>query len=83
MEFFIKTKYISIFFLVLAFSGCTALNLKPWSTEDIIDGVITSAITGKQTSFGNNAQCNYFKMVGGASYREWIKDGEIACSYKR
>lgn len=68
---------------MLALSGCSTLDLKPWSTEEFVDGVISTAISGKQTSYGNEATCNHYKMIGGSSYREWVKDGEIACSYKR
>ena len=74
-------KRVSLLFCVLSLSSCAALDIKPWSAEGVVDGFITSLITGKTTSYGNKATCNHFKMVGGSTYREWTKDGEIACSY--
>jgi hypothetical protein len=65
---------------MLSLTSCAALDIKPWSAEGIVDGIITTAITGKNTSYGNKARCNHYKMVGGSTYREWTKDGEIACS---
>jgi len=75
-------KHISLAYFALVLSGCSTLDLKPWSAENVIDGVISSLISGRQTSYGNEASCNHYKMIGGSSYREWTKDGKIACSYK-
>lgn len=75
-----KAYFILLAFSIILLSGCTALDLKPWSSEDIIDGITTSAITGDSTSYGNEATCNHYKMKSGSGYREWVKDGEIACS---
>ena len=66
--------------ILVFLSSCSTLDIKPWSSADIIDGIITTAITGDQTSYGNGAACNHYKMKCGSGYREWVKDGEIACS---
>ena len=75
-----KIYFILHVFSIFLLSGCTALDIKPWSADDIIDGIITTTITGDNTSYGNEATCNHYKMKCGSGYREWIKDGEIACS---
>jgi hypothetical protein len=80
MELPNKIKYSSLLFLLVFLSGCTTLDFKPWSSEDIIDGIITTAITGEQTLYGNESRCNHYKMVCGTGYQEWISDGKIACS---
>jgi hypothetical protein len=77
-----KLKHISFVLILFLLSGCTALDIQPWSSEEIIDGVIFSVISGKQTSYANEATCNRYKTLGGSSYRQWMKDGKIACSYK-
>ena len=82
MDFLINMKRISLLFFVLVLSSCSTLDIKPWSSEEVIDGVISSVISGRQTSYGNEARCNHYKMISGSSYREWTKDGKIACSYK-
>ena len=82
MDFLNNMKRILLVFIVLGHSGCSTLNIRPWSSEEVIDGVISSVISGRQTSYGNDARCNHYKMIGGSSYREWTKDGKIACSYK-
>lgn len=64
----------------LFLSSCSALDVKPWSTQDIINGGGSSTITGNTTSYGNQATCNQYKRQCGTSYREWTVDGEIACS---
>jgi len=82
MDFMFKRKFSLLLPIMISITGCTALDIKPWSSEEVIDGVISSVISGRQTSYGNEATCNHYKMIGGSSYREWIKDGKIACSYK-
>jgi hypothetical protein len=82
-DFLINMKCTSFMLISLVLSGCTALDIQSWSSGEIVDGVISSAISGRQTSYGNEATCNRYKAIGGSSYRQWIKDGEIACSYKR
>ena len=73
--------------VVLLFSamnvGCASLDIQPWTAEEIVDDIIISSITGVQTSYGNQARCNHYKMIGGSSYREWYKNGKIACSYQK
>ena len=76
-----SVKRASILCCVLALSSCATLDIQPWSAEKTVDAFITTLITGKTTSYGNKATCNHYKMVHGATYREWTKDGEIACSY--
>lgn len=78
MKLFIKIKFVFVILTLL--TSCSALDLRPWSSEDIIDGVISSAITGNKTSYGNEATCNHFKMICGSGYREWVSAGKIACS---
>jgi len=80
MELRNKIKYFFLLSLLVFLSGCAALDLKPWSSEDIIHGIITTAISGDQTSYGNESTCNNYKMTCGGGYREWISDGKIACS---
>ena len=75
-----KTYFILLVFSITFLSGCAALDIKPWSGGDIVDGIITTTVTGNTTSYGNEATCNYYKMKCDSGYREWIKDGEIACS---
>jgi len=70
-----------LFFLLFLVSGCSALDIKPWSAEDILDGIFTSVITGNETSYGNEAQCNHLKATCGSGYRVWVQnDGKLACS---
>jgi hypothetical protein len=73
-------KHCFLLSIITLLSSCTALDIKPWSSADIIDGIITTAITGEQTSYSNEATCNHYKMKCGSGYREWVKDGEISCS---
>ena len=82
MDFKVNMKRISLVSILFALSGCTTLDIQPWSSEEILDGVVSSVISGRQTSYGNEATCNRYKSIGGSSYRQWIKDGKIACSYK-
>ena len=82
MDFLAHVKPALLALFVASLSGCSTLDIQPWSSEEIIDGVISSALTGRKTAYGNQATCNHYKMVGGSSYREWKQDGEIACSYK-
>jgi hypothetical protein len=82
MKLIISFKRVLVLSLVISTSGCATLDLQPWSTGDIVDGVITSIVSGKPTSYGNKATCNQYKMIGGSTYREWKKDGKIACSYE-
>jgi hypothetical protein len=80
MELPNKIKYLFLLSLLVFLSGCAALDLKPWSSEDIIDGIITTAITEDRTSYGNKSSCNHYNMTCGAGYREWTLDGKTACS---
>ena len=76
-----SVKRASLLCCVLSLSSCATLDIQQWSAEKTVDAFITTLITGKTTSYGNKATCNHFKMVGASTYREWTKDGEIACSY--
>ncbi len=75
-----KTYLILLGFYMTLLSGCAATATKPWSTDDIVNGSITTAVTGNSTSYGNQAMCSQYKKKCGSRYREWIQDGEIACS---
>jgi len=75
-----KTYFTLLALSITFLSGCAALDIKPWSAGDIVDGVMTTTVTGNSTSYGNEATCNHYKMKCASRYREWVKDGEIACS---
>ncbi len=72
MDFMLIIKSSALFFVVTMLSGCAALDIKPWSSEDFIDATISSVITGNDTSYGNGAACNQMKMVCKGRYREWL-----------
>ena len=62
-------------------SGCTALDTKPWTVDEVISDVISSTITGNKVSSGNRSKCNQIKMQCPASdYSERHVNGEIRCS---
>jgi hypothetical protein len=75
-----KTYLILLGLYMTLMSGCATTASKSWSTDDIVNGGITTTVTGNSTSYGNQATCNHYKMKCGSRYREWLKDGEIACS---
>lgn len=62
-------------------SGCTALDVEPWTTEEVLGDVISSTIIGNKVSSGNRSKCNQIKMQCPASdYSERYVNGEIRCS---
>ncbi len=69
--------------LSIALSGCTALDIKPWTLDDLVSNVISSSITGNKVARGNRSQCNQIKMQCPAlNYTEQTIDGELRCSCK-
>lgn len=80
MDLVHKIKVSFFFLFIMSITSCSMLDIQPWSSEEIVDGIITTAITGDNTSYGNEATCNHYKMKCGSGYREWVKDGKIACS---
>jgi hypothetical protein len=44
----INTHRFLLLFFVLTLSGCSTLDIKPWSAEEMIDEIITSTITVEQ-----------------------------------
>jgi|TARA_R110002124_G_C8613060_1_gene485521 hypothetical protein len=81
MNLLTNMKRIFILLCLLALSGCAVLDLKPITAEDVIYGFIIKEATGKTSSYGRQATCDEYKRIGGDSYREWEKDGKIACAY--
>ena len=75
-----KTFFILLGLYMTLLSGCAATTSKPWSTDDIINGNVTTTVSGNSTSYGNQAICNQYKMKCGSRYKEWIQGGEIACT---
>ena len=72
---------LSAILLLGLLSGCTALDIKPWTVDDVLSDVISSTITGNKVSSGNRSKCNQIKMQCPASdYSERYVNGEIRCS---
>ncbi len=72
---------LSAILLLGLLSGCTALDIKPWTTEEVLGDVISSTITGNKVSSGNRSKCNQIKMQCPASdYSERYVNGKIRCS---
>lgn len=65
--------------LILLISGCSTT---PPTIESFLDTAITSLITGKKISYGNEATCNQFKSSCGSDYKQWTRNNKIACSCK-
>jgi hypothetical protein len=83
MNLLTNKKRIFLLLCLLAPSGCAVLDLKPVSAEEMVHVFIIKEATGKTASYGNQAKCDHYKRIGGDSYREWEKDGKIACAHGR
>lgn len=76
----VQTVFAAILLLGLL-SGCTALDVEPWTAEEVLGDVISSTITGNKVSSGNRSKCNQIKMqCPAAKYSERYVNGEISCS---
>ena len=72
---------LSAILLLGLLSGCTALDVEPLTTEEVLGDGISSTITGNKVSSGNRSKCNQIKMQCPASdYSERYVNGKIRCS---
>ncbi|MCZ8531595.1 hypothetical protein [Alteromonas sp. PRIM-21] len=55
----VQTVFAAIL-LLGSLSGCTALDIKPWTVEEVLGDVISSTISGNKVSRGN---CLFHTMV--------------------
>ncbi|TKB02170.1 hypothetical protein E5672_13750 [Alteromonas portus] len=67
--------------LSIAMSGCAALDIKPWTLDNLVSDAVFSSITGDRIASGNPAKCNQIKMQCSTSnYSERTVNGELTCS---
>ena len=57
--------------------GCSSFHWQ--SGDEIIGGLIMTAITGDPISYGHEGNCNNYKSTC-KKYKEWQHKGKIACS---
>ena len=76
----VQTVFAAIL-LLGSLSGCTALDIKPWTAEEVLGDVISSTISGNKVFRGNRSKCNQIKMqCPTPDYSERYVNDEISCS---